>query len=256
MISIKLDLCSITDGKGYDIKGTLHMEDGFVMDIGDILLIQKRTNYRIEKGTASIETNIEFKGISFCRDFRFTADEPDKIPDQTIGSMIIKPEEFFFSVQVTAIDRVSCAPLLCEQTDFLEINLMSMRLSSIVHLFTLQIMHDLVKNTVKCAMDTRYQGGASKKSLNFYPKNTLTARLRKGLPYSVSMFDDIGSSWQPIIEPFLNEVIKVIPFPSIEYPVDRMTFRVNRNCVSLNCPDCSINSNNWANPVSWQILID
>ncbi|XP_032666604.1 uncharacterized protein LOC116842057 [Odontomachus brunneus] len=174
---------NIIDGNSYDIKGWLYLEDGFVMDIENINLIDRSATHTIfGNGAVSVETIIKFENMSFVRDFRFEADEPEKIPDRTIGSVIIKPESFYFSVK---------------------------------------IIHDLRKDTLNCTMSTSFQGRASKEAFNFYPKNTLTSRLRKSLSYAVPMFPDIGISWQRIFEPILNNVIKIVPFPDVDFPVSR-----------------------------------
>lgn len=93
------------------------------MDIQTIALTDKReTRTLFGNDVVLISTVIKFENMSFVRDFRFEAEEPEKIPDQAKGSVIIKPEEFYFSVQVSTINRAaSCAALLCEQTNSLEI---------------------------------------------------------------------------------------------------------------------------------------
>lgn len=97
---------------------------------------------------------------------------------------------------------------------------MSISLPDTAHPYTLQIEHDLVKDTVKCTMGKEFQGKASKAAMEFYPNNTLTNRLRKERQ-PAGMFPDIGISWQKIIEPILDEVTQIIPFPPLQFPVER-----------------------------------
>lgn len=114
LILIQFDSRSIADKMSYDIKGTLYLEDGFVMDLQDIILHDKdKTHYLTGSGTASVQTCIAFAGLTFFRDFRFEADEPEKIPDQAIGGVILRPEKFYFDLRVNIIHRASYSTHCC-----------------------------------------------------------------------------------------------------------------------------------------------
>ncbi|EFN76427.1 hypothetical protein EAI_16065 [Harpegnathos saltator] len=188
-VSIDYD---IDDGLSYDIKGTLYLEDGFVMDIEDIALMDTRkTTNEVGQGFSMIRTPMRFVGLSFFRDFRFKTDNPESIPDQMVGSIIITPTEFFFNIM---------------------------------------IRHYFATNVVNCTMSKVLQSQVNKKSMHFYPSNTLTDRLRKNYvriyrsknitnPPLIS--EKIDYSWQKILEPILNEVVATIPFPKVEFKVER-----------------------------------
>lgn len=101
---MSINLKFVYGKRGYNVTRTLLLQNGFVMDIGSIECVHRNTNARISSHSATINSQMEFKYIIFSRFFfHFEVEKPKEIPNRAIGSVIMKPEEFYFSLSVNVI---------------------------------------------------------------------------------------------------------------------------------------------------------
>lgn len=171
---------NVSKAYGYSLIGNLYFEDGFLMDIKNLVMFSRENTATTSEDMIRIICDMKFEGLSILRDFRYESKiiEPDHITDQSFGSIVITPANIQVNVEVMK---------------FFENNTIN----------------------VRCSNDfSGIQPG--KKLLKFYPENGLTNRLKK---YNLRppVFSGLWNLWYPIFFNFLKDVTSKIEFPSVLY---------------------------------------